>query len=381
MKAGVNCLELFSGAGGLAMGLHNARFRHAGLVEFNRDACDTMRHNQTHGLRLLRGWNLVESDTRAIPDFSERFGPVDLVAGGPPCQPFSIGGKARGPDDGRDLFPEAVRAVRQCRPLGFVFENVKGLLREGFAPYFRYVILQLTYPTVVRKRSEPAGEHCARLEKLDARGRGPELRYRVAWRTLNAADYGVPQTRERVFIVGFRSEVGAAWAFPDPTHSLAELERTLASCEYFDRHASERPAAAGRGPGGRFPWLTVRDALAGLPDPSLHPIPGLNHVLVDGARAYPRHTGSPLDLPAKTLKAGGHGVPGGENMLRLPDGRVRYFTVREAARLQTFSDAYLFPSSWTATMRQLGNAVPVRLGEVVARGVGAALLPYCRARR
>ena len=125
----------------------------------------------------------------------------------------------------------------------------------------------------------------------------------------------------------------------------------------------------------------MRDALVGLPDPVRCPIPELNHVFVDGARSYPGHTGSPLDLPAKTLKAGDHGVPGGENMILLPDGRVRYFTLREAARMQTFSDDYLFPSSWTETMRQLGNAVPVRLGEIVARSVSAAILPYHQARQ
>jgi len=92
----------------------------------------------------------------------------------------------------------------------------------------------------------------------------------------------------------------------------------------------------------------------------------LNHVGNPGARVYPGHTGSPLDEPAKTLKAGDHGVPGGENMLRRPDGTVRYFTVREAARLQTFPDAYHFQGAWTEAMRQLGNAVPVALARAVA---------------
>lgn len=98
-----------------------------------------------------------------------------------------------------------------------------------------------------------------------------------------------------------------------------------------------------------------------------------NHVFNPGARSYPGHTGSPLDEPGKTLKAGDHGVPGGENMLLRPDGSVRYFTVREAARLQTFPDDYVFRGSWTETMRQLGNAVPVRLAEVIAGSVAATL--------
>ena len=88
-----------------------------------------------------------------------------------------------------------------------------------------------------------------------------------------------------------------------------------------------------------------------------------------GTSAYPGHTGSALDEPAKTLKAGDHGVPGGENMLLRPDGSVRYFTVRESARLQTFPDNFLFHGSWSETMRQLGNAVPVRLANLVASSV------------
>ena len=98
-----------------------------------------------------------------------------------------------------------------------------------------------------------------------------------------------------------------------------------------------------------------------------------NHIFNPGARQYKGHTGSPLDEPAKTLKAGDHGVPGGENMLRRVDGSVRYFTVREAARLQTFPDEYVFRGAWTEAMRQLGNAVPVRLAEMVARSVAEKL--------
>ncbi len=95
----------------------------------------------------------------------------------------------------------------------------------------------------------------------------------------------------------------------------------------------------------------------------------LNHRFQAGAKSYPGHTGSPLDEPAKTLKAGVHGVPGGENMLLRPDGSIRYFTVRESARLQTFPDELIFHGSWTETMRQLGNAVPVTLATVVADSI------------
>jgi len=115
----------------------------------------------------------------------------------------------------------------------------------------------------------------------------------------------------------------------------------------------------------RLPWITVRDALKGLPDPRENSTDFLNHVFRDGARMYPGHTGSILDYPSKTLKAGDHGVPGGENMIRFYDNKVRYLTVRESARIQAFPDDYCFSGSWTESMRQIGNAVPVKLAEVV----------------
>ena len=114
-----------------------------------------------------------------------------------------------------------------------------------------------------------------------------------------------------------------------------------------------------------------------LPQPSpsaakakYHP----NHIWVPGAKSYPGHTGSPLDEPAKTLKAGVHGVPGGENMLRRPNGSVRYFSIHEAALLQTFPPSYKFAGSRTAAMRQIGNAAPVRVVEALARSLRSVLL-------
>jgi DNA (cytosine-5)-methyltransferase 1 len=118
----------------------------------------------------------------------------------------------------------------------------------------------------------------------------------------------------------------------------------------------------------------VRDAISDLPAPTEGAAVPNNHVFNPGARSYPGHTGSPLDEPAKTLKAGDHGVPGGENMLRALNGQLRYFTVRESARLQSFPDDFLFRGSWTETMRQLGNAVPVRLAELIAFDIKLHLL-------
>jgi DNA (cytosine-5)-methyltransferase 1 len=386
----MKCVELFAGAGGLALGASNLRFHHEAVVELNPHACNTIRANQRRGFAPVLDWPLMEIDVHKV-DFSKWNGRVDIVTGGPPCQPFSIGGKHRGSTDERNLFPEAVRAVREICPKAFVFENVKGLVRDSFAKYFSYIILQLTFPAVPRRKGEEWITHLGRLERLHTEGRETDLHYKVAFRLLNAADYGVPQRRERVFIVGIRSDLEKAWSFPDPTHSRdALLTSQQETGEYWERHSVARRwrLIPSRNLDGdtryamrlsndcdRLPWRTVRDAISDLGEPSEDGKNALfqNHILQAGARAYPGHTGSPLDAPAKTLKAGDHGVPGGENMLLYPDGRVRYFTVRESCRLQTFPDGYVFDGSWSENMRQLGNAVPVTLGEKVLRSVQSAL--------
>jgi DNA (cytosine-5)-methyltransferase 1 len=123
------------------------------------------------------------------------------------------------------------------------------------------------------------------------------------------------------------------------------------------------------------PWKTVRDAIFDLPDPVKYPDNGIQaHLHQAGAKAYPGHTGSPLDEPSKALKSGVHGVPGGENMLRMLDGSVRYFTVRESARIQRFPDDFAFAGSWSEAMRQLGNAVPVELARAVGTQLATILL-------
>ncbi|GMU67565.1 MAG: hypothetical protein AMXMBFR36_38390 [Acidobacteriota bacterium] len=381
-------VELFAGAGGLAIGMSKAGFRHAAVIEWDHDACETFRENQRHHSADVESWPLIEGDVRL---FDYRALPsIDVLSGGPPCQPFSIGGKHRGYQDARDMFPEAVRAVRELRPRAFILENVKGLLRETFANYFEYLLLQLTHPSVARRKTETWRDHRARLERHHT-SRNTRHEYNVVFRLLNAADHGVPQRRHRVFIVGFRSDLAVEWTFPEPTHSEAELLRSQwIDGLYWDRHrvpAAQRPAVPPRFAGrvarlrrqpaegyATLPWRTVRDAIADLPNPEKRPwrdVP--NHKVNPGARGYVGHTGSPLDEPAKTLKAGDHGVPGGENMLARPDGTVRYFTVREAARLQTFPDDYVFRGPWSEAMRQLGNAVPVRLAEVVASSVAKTL--------
>ncbi len=383
----MKCVELFAGAGGLAMGVHLAGFEPQAVVEWDKWACDTIRENGSRGYPLVAGWNVHEGDVRGF-DWEGVGENIDLLAGGPPCQPFSMGGKHKANDDSRDMFPATVDIVRRLRPRAFIVENVKGLTRSSFANYYQYILLQLSFPEVSRRRGEDWFGHFLRLQKEKVSGKtvGKDLTYNVVPTLVNAADYGIPQKRERVFIVGFRSDLGVEWSFPKATHSLdALLFEQWVSGEYWKRHDIAKPPKMPEKVAARvkrlekakpsaLAWRTVRDALIGLPDPRTKAAKNFpDHRFQDGAKIYPGHTGSPLDLPAKTLKAGDHGVPGGENMLVREDGSVRYFTVREAARIQTFPDGYRFHGSWTETMRQLGNAVPVMLGRIVASSVAERL--------
>ena len=389
----LNSIELFAGAGGLALGIGMAGFRSRAIVEWDKWACDTVRQNQHRGHPLVADWPLFEGDVRHwIRDFDGQGEAIDLVAGGPPCQPFSMGGKHQANLDARDMFPATVDVIRRLQPRAFIVENVKGLTRASFRNYFEYIQLQLTFPELQRRADESWIDHHHRLQqfKTSRRLSGNGLAYRLVVTLVNAANYGVPQKRERVFMVGFRSDIDARWSFPSETHALdALIHDQWVSGDYWDRHAlpsAHRPPAASgmapviarlRGLGllpTKAPWQTVRDALAGLPEPGGADARVLNHRLQAGAKVYPGHTGSPLDLPAKTLKAGGHGVPGGENMMVRTDGSVRYFSVRESARLQTFPDGYELHGAWGEAMRQLGNAVPVRLAQVVASSVAEHLV-------
>lgn len=376
----MNSLEIFTGAGGLAKGLESAGFHHSAFVEFNTHACESLKVNFDRS-KVYCG-DIREYDL-------DQLSSIDVVAGGPPCQPFSLGGKGKAHDDDRDMFPYAIRAIERLSPKAFVFENVKGLLRESFSEYFEYILLRLTYPTFQTTDADDWRQHLKMLKKIDA-VQFAGIKYKVQYRLLNAADYGVPQTRERVVIVGIRSDLNAEWKFPCATHSEDRLlwDQHVTG-EYWHRHGItskpeslelEQQAARvqrlktkyGMFEPDTLPWLTVRDALGKIPHPeSNHGIP--DHVFKGGARSYPGHTGSYIDWPAKTVKAGGHGVPGGENMIRYEDGSIRYLTVYEAKLIQTFPVDFHLAGAWGEAMRQIGNAVPVKLATVLGEHLAKTL--------
>lgn len=363
-------INLFAGAGGLAIGLRMAGFSPCEFYEIDRHSCDTLRYNTESSSPTLEG-HAFQGDLKSV-DWYPLDRKVRLLAAGVPCQPFSLGGKHQADRDGRNLFPDTVKAIRQLRPSVILLENVRGLVRDAFRPYFEYVLRQLECPSLEPKQDELWQEHSARIARNQLeQGYKPE--YRVKWSLLDAADFGVPQNRQRVLIVGTRSDL-PQYEFPVPTHSKAALVRSQCRGEYWERHGIPKPdVVPGNGTllpieNDRLPWVTVRDALKELPEAAPNESEArMNHWTIPGAKAYAGHKGSLLDWPSKTIKAGVHGVPGGENTLISDEGCVRYYTLREAAKIQAFPDTHFFAGARLHITRQIGNAVPCLLAAAVAR--------------
>ncbi|GES30998.1 DNA cytosine methyltransferase [Streptomyces angustmyceticus] len=414
-------VELFAGGGGLVQAGEKAGFRHLLLNEFAKRACETLEANGykacEEGARpsLPKAGEkapLVAGDVRKLDMEYLREQEVDLLAGGPPCQPFSLGGVAKGDEDQRNMFPEMFRAVREIRPKAVLCENVRGLLRPSFKPYFDYIQRELELPFVERREGTAWFEHDrVLLERLKSEDTDPSERYEVLKMSVNAANYGVPQIRNRVILVAFRADLGVDLEAVEkalrPTHSEAALVRTFLDGSYWgegrhsdvEQHVQDRVMARygdelpfGEGDdGGLAPWRTLRDAIEGLPPINLKkldkdtPQGGVpDHIGWPGAKIYDGHTPNELDRPAKTVKAGVHGVPGGESVMLLDDRKKdegsgvwtylhRYMTVRETARVMTFRDDWKLKGPRGERMRQLGNAVPVQLGEVFVKAVADAL--------
>ena len=317
-------IDLFSGAGGLSLGLKRAGFKVTACVEINRDAMDTYASHDTEATHF-------NEDVRSI-DFKRYRGIVDLVSGGPPCQPFSIGGLRKAHADSRDMIPEFVRCLREVQPEAFVMENVPGLMLKRTRPYFDSVIA-----------------------RLSACG------YRLNWAVLSAADYGVPQKRRRLFIVGSKK---IELRLPAPTHGSGLESPHVAALEVL-----------GNDPIGEAPNCLVKFAKY----PDLRPSPYAGQVYNGGGRPIdphgPCHTILASSGGYKThwvdtqnvapeyhahLKAGGAprdgAVPG-----------ARRLSVEECALIQTFPRNFVFSGKRSAQYTQVGDAVPPDLAFVIAR--------------
>ncbi|RJL31906.1 DNA cytosine methyltransferase [Bailinhaonella thermotolerans] len=414
-------VELFAGGGGLAMGVQRAGFRPLLFNEFAKRACETLAINGEKPIPvdIEAAETEGDSDCLWIPGPGERpplavgdirkvrfsylEGKVDVLAGGPPCQPFSLGGIAKGDEDKRNMFPEMFRAIREMKPKAVICENVRGLLRPSFKPYFDYIVREMELPFEERGGDVLWQEHDEVLRRKLAEGTvDPAQRYQVVVTQVNAADYGVPQVRQRIIIVAFRADLNVdleAFQYRvRPTHSEDALFQSMLDGTYWERH--EVPAGVRKHVMARIPntisradrlqpWRTLRDAIRGIEENEGKPLPPIppefldrrernlgnvtDHIGWPGARIYAGHTPNELDRPAKTVKAGVHGVPGGESVMLLDDGTHRYMTVRETARVMTFPDSWRLEGPRGEQMRQLGNAVPVRLGEVFAKAVAETL--------
>jgi DNA (cytosine-5)-methyltransferase 1 len=333
----VRHIELFAGAGGLALGCKMAGFSEPWIYQDNdKYSCETLRENNVpFG---MGGPIIVEKDVRESK-FDDLQVDIDLLSGGVPCQPWSVGGLAKGIEDDRNLWPEFTRVLGECLPRAFIIENVQGILRPQFKPYLGYLMNALKSPTVRRWGDEPWESHRNAVRYAGGKG---SLHYDVHILGLDALNYEVPQHRKRLFLVGFRKDLNIDWHFP---------YRQWWHDGSGDAH-------------------TVREAIEGLPDPRTpEALEFRDHEFWPGAREYRGHTPNMLDAPAKTIKAGVHGMPGGEGIVKLDDGSIRYLTVRELARIQTFPDSYRFYGSRTQQVKQIGNAVPPRFAYHVAKAV------------
>ena len=370
-------VELFAGGGGMALGVQAAGFHSLALLEWNPDAVATLRLNAELGTGVRPDLPLEQTNVKEFDYARIDAARVDLLAGGAPCQPFSLGGKHNGDRDDRNLFPEVFRAQRELQPKAILLENVRGLCRKSFRPYLEYILLQLALPGLAHEEDEAWEHHKDRLILAVSRGElGDGPTYDVHLNVTDCANYGVPQNRARIFMVAFRTDLGVDWQWPTPSHAReALIAAQYVTGEYWKQHGLPFPAhsspAVRPKVNGRARWQTVRDTLGDIPEPidgKQHPH-HRNHIGIAGARSYPGHTGSPWDEPAKTLKAGVHGVPGGENMLRDDDGSVRYFTVYESALLQSFPAQYVFEGSRTEAMRQIGNAAPTKVCRILSEAI------------
>jgi DNA (cytosine-5)-methyltransferase 1 len=304
----LNVLEVCAGAGGQALGLEAAGFELASAIEIDHHACNTLRANRPR-------WRVIEDSIANVGGAD--FRGIDLLAGGVPCPPFSIAGKQLGQEDERDLFPEALRLIREAKPKSVLLENVPGFASERFSEYRE---------TLLRRFARSG--------------------YEAQCRVLNACSFGVPQLRPRFVLVAFRGSFPESFIWPEANGSTPlTVGDTLADL------------ISSRGWRGAEKWR-LRAC-------------GIAPTLVGGSK---KHGGPDLGpTRAKkqwaTLGVDGMGLadeaPGPERPVKF----MPRLTVRMAARLQGFADSWIFTGGKTSAYRQVGNAFP----PPVARAVGAAI--------
>lgn len=324
-------VELFAGAGGLALGMEMAGFQHVLLNEFDHEACETLRVNRP-------GWNVVEEDIHTV-DFTGLKGKVDFLSGGFPCQAFSYAGKRRGFEETRGtLFFELARAVKEIQPKVFLCENVKGLREHDNGR---------TLETITNV-----------IEEL-----GYSL---IPPRVLKAVMFKVPQKRERLFLVAVRKDLAGKVSFdwPAPYRRVMTLRDAFFAGDLY-------PVDVLESEGQQYPEKkkNVMDLVPmggdwrDLPEEVAKEYMKGSYNLGGGKTGMARRLS--LDEPSLTLTC----APAQKQTERCHPTQTRPLTVREYARIQTFPDDWNFSGNMSSKYKQIGNAVPVNLAYAMGRAV------------
>jgi DNA (cytosine-5)-methyltransferase 1 len=306
-------LEICAGAGGQSYGLEQAGFDHELAVEIDSDACATLRLNRP-------GWDVHEGDVREINGRDYRG--IDLLAGGVPCPPFSVAGKQLGADDERDLFPEALRLVREAKPAAVMLENVKGLASARFTTYRESIVQE--------------------LEKLG---------YKVAWQPLLSSEFGVPQLRPRFILVALRRSTYKKFEWPGAEGTPPTVGETLL------------PLMSANGWPGAMKWAEGANSIA--------------PTIVGGSKKHGGADLGPTRAKAAWLQLGvdGKGIANEAPSAEHPDDYIPRLTNPMVARIQGFDNAWKFSGRKTAVYRQIGNAFPppaaAKIGAAIRRALGA----------
>ncbi len=324
-------LELFAGAGGLAIGMEQAGFESVLLNEIDVTACKTLRKNRPH-------WNVIEGDIAKL-DFTPYRNQIDILSGGFPCQAFSYAGKKLGFEDTRGtLFFEFARAVKETNPKVFVAENVRGLLAH-----------------------DDGRTLAAITDIIDELGY-----YLVPPRILKAVFYKVPQKRERLFLIAIRKNLADKVEFhwPSPYHRILTLQDALKAGELYN---SDVPHSAGQKYPQRKAEIMAQVPAGGywkdLPDTLQREYMQKSYFLGGGKTGMARRLA--WDEPSLTLTC----APAQKQTERCHPEETRPLTVREYARIQTFPDDWQFEGSLSAQYKQIGNAVPINLAFSVGRAL------------
>lgn len=316
-------LELFAGAGGLAIGLEQSGIKCVALNEIDKWACETLRQNRPN-------WNVLEGDIKDF-DFTEYENQVEIVTGGFPCQAFSYAGKKLGLEDARGtLFYEFARVVKEVNPLICVGENVKGLLSHDKGKTLDGMISILD-----------------------------EIGYNVVpVQVLKAINYKVPQKRERLILVGIRKDIDVKYEYPRPYNTIYNLSDALKKGELYDTDVPKSK-------GSVYPehkkqvldLVPPKGYWRDLPIEVQKEYMGKSFYLGGGKTGMARRIG--WDEPSLTLTCS----PAQKQTERCHPDETRPFTVREYARIQTFPDDWRFSGSVSQQYKQIGNAVPCNLGK------------------